>query len=143
VTIYDTPTKGSKPRRGRIDEQNRLWFAEYGANAIGLFDPKTAEIKEYKLPTKWGMPYDVVPNKDASEVWTGSMLNDLLPGSTSSPARSPSICCAHHQCPARLRRGDRATSGALGRQQPRRLDREGRAARLSRRLSSQSLSDKR
>jgi streptogramin lyase len=78
VTIYDTPTKGSKPRRGRIDEQNRLWFAEYGANAIGLFDPKTAEIKEYKLPTKWGMPYDVVPNKDASEVWTGSMLNDLV-----------------------------------------------------------------
>jgi streptogramin lyase len=78
VTIYDTPTKGSKPRRGRVDGQNRLWFAEYGANAIGLFDPKTADIKEYKLPTKWGMPYDVVPNKDASEVWTGSMLNDLV-----------------------------------------------------------------
>jgi virginiamycin B lyase len=78
VTIYDTPTKGSKPRRGRVDEQNRLWFAEYGANAIGFFDPKTAEIKEYKLPTKWGMPYDVVPNKDASEVWTGSMMNDLV-----------------------------------------------------------------
>ena len=24
------------------------------------------------------MPYDVVPTKDASEVWTGSMLNDLV-----------------------------------------------------------------
>jgi streptogramin lyase len=78
ITIYETPTKGSKPRRGRVDEQNRLWFAEYGANAIGFFDPKTAEIKEYKLPTKWGMPYDVVPTKDSSEVWTGSMLNDLV-----------------------------------------------------------------
>jgi virginiamycin B lyase len=78
VTIYDTPTKASKPRRGRVDDQNRLWFAEYGANAIGFFDPKTVEIKEFKLPTKWGMPYDVVPSKGAAEVWTGSMLNDLV-----------------------------------------------------------------
>jgi streptogramin lyase len=78
VTIYDTPIKNSRPRRGRVDEQNRLWFAEYGANAIGLFDPKTAAIKEYQLPTKFGAPYDVVPNKDASQVWTGSMLNDRV-----------------------------------------------------------------
>jgi virginiamycin B lyase len=78
VTIYDTPIKNSRPRRGRVDEQNRLWFAEYGGNAIALFDPKTAAIKEYQLPTKFGAPYDVVPNKDASQVWTGSMLNDRV-----------------------------------------------------------------
>jgi virginiamycin B lyase len=78
VTIYDTPIKNSRPRRGRVDGQDRLWFAEYGGNAIGLFDPKTAAIKEYRLPTKWGAPYDVVPNKDASQVWTGSMLNDRV-----------------------------------------------------------------
>ena len=78
VTIYDTPMKNSRPRRGRVDGQNRLWFAEYGGNAIGLFDPKTAAIKEYQLTTKFGAPYDAVPNKDASEVWTGSMLNDRV-----------------------------------------------------------------
>jgi streptogramin lyase len=78
TTIYRTPIPGSKPRRGRVDEQNRLWFAEYGGNAIALFDPKTAAIKEYPLPTKFGDPYDVVPNKDASQVWTGSMLNDMV-----------------------------------------------------------------
>jgi streptogramin lyase len=78
VTIYDTPIKNSRPRRGRVDEQNRLWFAEYGGNAIGLFDPKTAAIKEYRLAAKFGAPYDVVPNKDASQVWTGSMLNDRV-----------------------------------------------------------------
>src|SRR5215470_14593708 len=78
VTIYDTPIKNSRPRRGRVDGQNRLWLAEYGGNAVGLFDPKTAAIKEYQLPTKFGAPYDVVPNKDASEVWTGSMLNDRV-----------------------------------------------------------------
>jgi streptogramin lyase len=78
VTIYRTQANGTRPRRGRVDEQNRLWFAQYGGDAIGLFDPKTATIKEWKLPTKWSMPYDVVPTKDASEVWTGSMLNDLV-----------------------------------------------------------------
>jgi streptogramin lyase len=78
VTIYETPITRSRPRRGRVDAENRLWFAEYGGNAIGLFDPKTAAIKEYRLPTKFSAPYDVVPNKDASEVWTGSMLNDRV-----------------------------------------------------------------
>jgi streptogramin lyase len=78
ATIYQTPIKNSRPRRGRVDEQNRLWFAEFAGNSIGLFDPKTAEIKEYPIPTKFSMPYDVVPNKDASEVWTGSMMNDQV-----------------------------------------------------------------
>jgi len=78
VTIYDTPIKHSRPRRGRVDGQNRLWFAEYGGNAIAVFDPKTTAIKEYQLPTKFGAPYDVVPNKDSSQVWTGSMLNDRV-----------------------------------------------------------------
>src|SRR5579883_16489 len=76
TTIYRTPIDGSRPRRGRVDDQNRLWFAEYGGNAIGLFDPKTAAVKEYRLPMKWTDPYDVVPTKDASQVWTGSMMND-------------------------------------------------------------------
>jgi virginiamycin B lyase len=78
ATIFQTPIKNSRPRRGRVDEQNRLWFAEFGGNAIGLFDPQTAAIKEYPIPTKFSLPYDVVPNKDASEVWTGSMLNDQV-----------------------------------------------------------------
>jgi streptogramin lyase len=76
ATIFDTPIKNSRPRRGRVDDQNRLWFAEYGGNAIGLFDPETAQIKEYPISTKWTAPYDAAPNKDASEVWTGSMMND-------------------------------------------------------------------
>ena len=46
--------------------------------ACGLFDPRTAEIKEFQLPTKFLFPYDVATNADASEVWTGSMLNDLV-----------------------------------------------------------------
>jgi|KBSSwiStaDraftv2_1062776.scaffolds.fasta_scaffold25691_8 streptogramin lyase len=77
VRIWATPTELSRPRRGRVDEQNRLWFAEYGANGIGMFDPKTEVITEWKLPTPWSAPYDVVFTK-RGEVWTGSMLNDQV-----------------------------------------------------------------
>ena len=59
-------TRASRPRRGRVDEQDRLWFAEYGANGIGMFDPKTETIKEWRMPTPWSAPYDVVSIKDGA-----------------------------------------------------------------------------
>jgi virginiamycin B lyase len=76
--IWTTPIVRSRPRRGRFDDQGHLWFAQYGGNAIGMFDPATQEIKEYQLPTPWTDPYDVVPTKGATEVWTGSMLTDRV-----------------------------------------------------------------
>jgi len=75
---WSTAFARSRPRRGRFDDQNRLWFAEYGANRIAMFDPGTEQIKEWKLPTNWSQPYDVVPSKGAAEVWTGSMLSDQV-----------------------------------------------------------------
>ncbi len=76
--IWATPTPRSRPRRGRLDDQGRVWFGEYAGNAIGMFDPATQQIKEYKLPTAWSEPYDVVPTKGGAEVWTGSMLSDQV-----------------------------------------------------------------
>src|SRR5262249_38532398 len=139
ITIWPTPTAGSKPRRGRFDEQNRLWFAEYGSNGIGMFDPKTDKITEWVLPTKWDTPYDVVPAKNG-EGWTGSMHNDLVTrldpkSNTITPNLLPRT---HNQRPARVRGGDRPAAGAVGRQQPRRLGRAGGAARLSRSSSGRN-----
>jgi virginiamycin B lyase len=76
--IWRTAFARSRPRRGRFDDQNRLWFAEYAANRIAMFDPTTEQIKEWKLPTAWSEPYDVVPTKGTTEVWTGSMLSDQV-----------------------------------------------------------------
>jgi virginiamycin B lyase len=76
--IWSTAFARSRPRRGRFDDQNRLWFAEYAANRIAMFDPTTEQIKEWKLPTAWSAPYDVVPSKGGAEVWTGSMLSDQV-----------------------------------------------------------------
>jgi streptogramin lyase len=74
--IWQTPIQRSRPRRGRFDDQGKLWFAEYQGQAIGMFDPQTERIKEWKLPTPWAYPYDAVPSKGGAEVWTGSMSND-------------------------------------------------------------------
>ena len=78
VKIWSTTAPRTRPRRGRFDDQGKLWFAQYAGNAIGMFDPETERMKEYKLPTPWGNPYDVAPTKGGAEVWTGSMSNDYV-----------------------------------------------------------------
>jgi len=41
VTPYSTPTPNAGPRRGHMDAQDRLWFAEFRANKIAMFDTST------------------------------------------------------------------------------------------------------
>ena len=77
MTVYVTPTPNSRPRRGRVDHDGRLWFGEYQGNAIGMFDPKTERISEFKVPTPWSAPYDAVAGRNG-EAWTGSMLTDRV-----------------------------------------------------------------
>jgi streptogramin lyase len=54
-----------------------LWFAEYFGNAIGMLDPKTGKISEWKVPTPWSSPYDAVEGTNG-EAWTGSMNTDRV-----------------------------------------------------------------
>jgi streptogramin lyase len=77
VTLYPTPTKKSRPRRGRIDDQDRLWFAEFYTDKIGVFDQKTSEVKEFSVPTPWTAPYDVVLDKHG-DAWTAGMEADRI-----------------------------------------------------------------
>jgi streptogramin lyase len=77
LEIHRTAIANSRPRRGSVDDQNRLWFAEYDGNAIGVLDPKTKQIREWSVPTAWSNPYDVVVDKNG-EAWTGSMMSDRI-----------------------------------------------------------------
>ena len=77
TTVFVTPTAGSTPRRGRVDNEGRVWFAEYRADRIGMLDPKTAQIQEWKVPTVWSAPYDAVFSKHG-HAWTGSMVTDRV-----------------------------------------------------------------
>lgn len=79
-TVIPTPTLLSHPRRGRVDDRTGLfWFAEFGGNAIGSIDTTAAgaPITEYKLPTPFDAPYDVVADK-LGNVWAGSELTDRI-----------------------------------------------------------------
>jgi streptogramin lyase len=78
VTIWPTPIQGSRPRRGRVDDHNKLWFAEFHGNAIAMLDTDSGKFKEYVMPNPFDWPYDVVPTKDGREAWTGSMFTDLV-----------------------------------------------------------------
>jgi virginiamycin B lyase len=77
VTLYETPTKSSGPRRGIMDAQDRIWFGQYRGNRIAMFDTRAERFQEWEMPTPWAGPYDVALDKN-SEAWTGSMLNDRV-----------------------------------------------------------------
>src|SRR5262249_55578669 len=69
-----TPTPNSNPRRGYMDPQDRLWFAEYRADKLAMFDTKSERFTEWALPA-YSWPYDVIPDKNG-ELWTAGMAND-------------------------------------------------------------------
>lgn len=75
TTFYKIPTPGAGGRRGNVDSKDRLWWAQYRGNGIGMFDPVTEKITEWPLPTPWTSPYDAEFDEE-TYVWTGGMNND-------------------------------------------------------------------
>jgi virginiamycin B lyase len=76
-TVYRNSTEQSRNRRGRIDDQDRFFYAQYRGNKIAMFDTKEEKITEYPLPTKFTAPYDVIWDKNG-ELWTGGMTTDRV-----------------------------------------------------------------
>jgi streptogramin lyase len=60
-----------------LDDQGRLWFTEFAANKLGLFDTKTESFKEWDAPTPHTYPYDVFMDKNG-ELWSGGMASDRV-----------------------------------------------------------------
>jgi streptogramin lyase len=77
LSFYRAPTERSRNRRGIMDENDRLWFAEYRGNKIGMFDTREESFKEWALPTPWTGPYYPVVDKNG-EIWTGGMTTDRV-----------------------------------------------------------------
>ena len=77
IKLYPTPTKGSRPRRGRIDAQGRIWFAEFGSDRVGMFDTTNEQFKEWQVPLPFYAPYDAALDKEGN-LWTGGMNSDRV-----------------------------------------------------------------
>jgi virginiamycin B lyase len=76
TTLYAVPTPASRPRRGHMDANGRIAFAEFAADRVGVFDTKTDQIKEFPVPENFA-PYDAVLDKNG-EIWTGGMNADTI-----------------------------------------------------------------
>ena len=88
TSIYPTPAPRSRPRRTMRDAQGRIWFAEYAANKLAMFDPVKERFKEWDAPTPFTYPYDVFLDKN-NELWAGSMSSDRV--LRMSPATGKSV----------------------------------------------------
>jgi streptogramin lyase len=76
-TVYRNNTEQSRNRRGRIDDQDRFFYAQYRGNKLAMFNTKDEKITEFPLPTKFTNPYDVIWDKNG-ELWTGGMTTDRV-----------------------------------------------------------------
>jgi virginiamycin B lyase len=76
TTLFAVPTPASRPRRGHMDADGRITFAEFAADRVGVMDIKTERIQEWPLPANFS-PYDAVMDRNG-EVWTGGMNADTI-----------------------------------------------------------------
>jgi streptogramin lyase len=111
-TVYLTPTPNSTPRRGRVDQEGRLWFAEYRGMAIAMLDPKEGKIREWKVPTPWSAPYDAEAGRNG-EAWTGSMLTDRVSRLDIKTGQYTEYQLPHSTNIRRVYIDDRTTPGVL------------------------------
>ena len=75
---YPTPTPKAYPRRGDYDSQDRIWFAEYNVDQIGMFDPKTKKITEWKVNLPMATPYGLGVDRNTDTVWVELYRSDRL-----------------------------------------------------------------
>jgi virginiamycin B lyase len=78
LTTWKSPLGRARARRGQFDQDGILWFAEFGTNAIGSFDPANERFLEWQVPTPWSFPYDAIKSETTGEVWTASMSSDRV-----------------------------------------------------------------
>ena len=77
--FYKVPTPNSAPRRVRMDAQDRLWFAEYTADRIGMFDTINKRFQEWPARHRYTTVYAVsTPDRNGYVYATSNMSERLL-----------------------------------------------------------------
>ncbi|OLD58175.1 MAG: hypothetical protein AUI83_04405 [Armatimonadetes bacterium 13_1_40CM_3_65_7] len=60
-----------------MDSQDQLWFGEYYAGQLGMFDTRTKQFKEWSPPIPWNGLYPVAVDRNG-EAWSGGMSTDYV-----------------------------------------------------------------
>lgn len=77
VSVFKTGAAKSRPRRGHMDDNDRLAFAEFYGDRAGVLDTKTGKMTEYAVPTQHSAPYDAVVDRHGF-LWTAGMETDRV-----------------------------------------------------------------
>jgi virginiamycin B lyase len=77
ATVLDPPTKDQGARRLWPDSSGRLWFTEWNAGKLGMYNPVTDKWKEWQLPGQRPQPYAIfVDDKDI--VWLSDFGSNAI-----------------------------------------------------------------
>lgn len=76
--FFPTPKRNAAPRRGKMDAQDRFWFAEYYGDQIGMFDTRTETFKEWPV-RQYSTPYAAsVPDKNGHVYASSNMAERVV-----------------------------------------------------------------
>jgi virginiamycin B lyase len=50
ITEYDLPRKGALPHDVIVDKEGQVWYSDFGAQFVGVMDPKTGTTKDIAIP---------------------------------------------------------------------------------------------
>ena len=79
LKYFAVPTPNSSPRRSRMDAQDRLWFAEYTGDKIGMFDTRTEKFQEWPTLPRYMTPYAVsAPDRNGYVYATSNTAERLI-----------------------------------------------------------------
>ena len=77
ATVLDPPTEDQGARRVWADSTGRIWFTEWNAGNLGMYDPIIDSWKEWKLPGESPQPYAIfVDEKDI--VWISDFGSNAI-----------------------------------------------------------------
>jgi virginiamycin B lyase len=71
IKEWVVPTPGSRPHDPLATPDGAIWYTGQFANTLGRLDPKTGNIKEYRLTLKAG-PHGLAADKDRNIWYTGN-----------------------------------------------------------------------
>jgi virginiamycin B lyase len=76
VTEYDLPRKNAMPHDVIVDREGQVWYSDFGAQFVGVMDPKTGETKDIAIPVirpeqpKGGLDIEFDPD---GNIWLAMM----------------------------------------------------------------------
>ena len=50
ITEYDLPRRESQPHDASVASDGRVWYSDFGLPYLGRLDPRTGEVKEWRIP---------------------------------------------------------------------------------------------